>query len=129
MNLKLRSEGRQSILVGRAEFTHEDLADGNFVDALQLPSDAVILRGYLAIIDPFDGATTISLGTAATPDKYLGATAAGAAGITPLSGGINGDVVGDVTMAGVNPSAAMTQGKGVFLVEYIRRNRSFSTEG
>jgi len=129
MNLKTRSEGRQSPLIARAAFTAVDLPGTDFAPALQLPSDAVILRGYLAITTAFGAGTTVSVGTASNDDAYLGATVADATGVTALTGGITGAAVGDVTMMGLTASAAMADGKGVLVVEYIRTGRAQVTEG
>ena len=129
MTLKTRSEGRQSPLIARAAFTGADLPGIDFAPALQLPSDAVILRGHLAITTAFGAGTTISVGTEADDDAFLAATAADATGVTALTGGINGTAVGDVTMMGLTASAAMADGEGVLVVEYIRTGRAQVTEG
>ena len=129
MTLKTQSEGRQSPLIARAAFTAADLPGTDFAPALQLPSDAVILRGYLAITTAFGAGTTVSVGTAADDDAYLAATAADATGVTALTGGITGAVVADVTMMGLTASAAMADGEGALVVEYIRSSRAQVTEG
>lgn len=125
--LKVRSEGRQSILVGCAQFTYKDLGTTNFKEALQLPSDAIILRGYLAITSPFDTGT-FDVGTEVTPNKYLSAISSATVAITPLTG-ITGKTVGEVEKVGLTPSVAMTQGEGSLVLEYIRPTRAFVTEG
>lgn len=128
MSLKKRSEGRQSPIVARAEFTYGDLPGTAFVEALQIPADAVILRGSLAVINAFNATSTISVGIAGDTDTYLTATAADAAGVTPLTG-LTGACAEMIESIGITSSAAQSAGKGALVVEYIRTGRAHSTEG
>jgi len=126
--LKTRSEGRQSILVARASFTHADINGTDFIPALELPADAVILRASMAITTAFSGGT-ISVGTSGAPAGHLAATSAIATGITSMSLPIDGDLLGAVTEVGITSSAAQSAGEGALVYEYIRAGRSQVTQG
>lgn len=130
-SLKVRSEGIQSPIYRIARFTYADLATTDFVPAFDVPGDAIPVGGFLVIDSVFDAASTISVGVSTDTDTYLTATSAAAAAKTALNATwLNaGKTLGTRKEVGIAASAAMTQGSGYLVVEYVRANRSQGTEG
>ena len=128
MSITSRSQVRQSVLVARCPFTFADLPDTAFVPAIQLPADAVILRGYLAVTTAFDATSTIDVGIAGTATKYLAAGDVDGAAILPLTG-LTGASAGAIETIGLTSSEAQAAGAGALVVEYIRTGRVQATEG
>lgn len=132
MTLQQRSEGRQCTIVARADFDFNDLPSTAFVPALELPANAIILRGSLCVDAVFDTDATIAVGIATDADALLAATDVDALGITAISTAANllyGATPGAKKVYGLTASAAMSKGKGSLVLEYIREGRSEFTQG
>jgi len=131
LTLQQRSEGRQSPLVARADFAAADLPSTAFVGAIELPANAVILRGTLNCNKVFGAGETISVGVSGTPAKFLAATSVAALGMTALTvANIGyGEAAGAKQVVGLTASAALTLGEGSLIIEYIRKDRSQVTQG
>lgn len=130
-NLKTRGEGIQGSIFRHVKFTHEDFPTADAVLAFQVPGDAIPIGGFLAIESAFDALATISVGNGTIADLYLAATSATALAKTALDADwLNGGKpLGAKKTVYLKPSAAMTQGEGHLVLEYIRMNRNHSTEG
>lgn len=131
LTLQQRSEGRQAPLVARADFKASDLPSVAFVPAIELPADAVILRGTLNCNKVFGAGETIAVGVSGTPAALLAATSVAALGMTSLTAANLG--YGEATRAkrtiGLTASAALTLGEGSLIIEYIRKGRGQITQG
>ena len=131
-----KKSARQGVLVATADFTYADVTSGTYAAAVDLPLNAVVTGGYLAITTLFNSATTdqFSIGdkvgsAAATATTYAAqsadVTATGrAAAITPT-----GTKYTDVATVGVvwtGAGAAPSAGVGRLVVEYIIDGRACS---
>lgn len=131
MSLVMKNQGRQAADVAKVAFDYTDLPSTDFVPAVELPSDAIVLGVSLGVDTVFGAAETIAVGVEGAATTFLGATAADATGITRAPDANLGDnaPIGDTMVIGLTGSAAMTLGSGTLIVEYIRAFRETHTHG
>jgi len=130
--LQQKSEGRQCAIVARADFDFSDFDGTTFIPAIELPANAIILRGSLNVDVAFDATRTMAIGTATTADALLAATSVAAQGITAINTAaklLYGATPGERRVYGITPSGALTVGKGSLVIEYIREGRAEFTQG
>lgn len=130
MSLILNSDGRQSPLVARVYWEFGDIDGTNFTPIFELPADAVIISGALALINSTNVAN-ISIGDQVfADDSLLQAQAGATTGVFPFDGSdAGGREIGETKAYGISASVELTQGKGSVFVEYIRTGRAHSTQG
>jgi hypothetical protein len=98
-------------------------ADGIIADVIHLPPGSVVVGGDVTTDEAFTGAFSVTVGDALVPARYLGASARGGLGRTPLvpTGYKNVDGLPirlTATNAGVN-----TTGKMTVRVEFLTTGR------
>jgi hypothetical protein len=130
---------RQSPLVATCDFTFADLVSGAFAAMIDLPVNAIVIAGDLAITTLFNSATTdkFSIGdkvgsAAAVVDTFAvtsaDITATGrAAQIVPIGKKMTSP--GSVGIVWTGDGAAPAAGTGRLTVQYIVDGRSQVTEG
>ena len=128
-----KKHGHQDVLTCVAEIEVDaDLAAGTTA-LLELPADAIILRGSLNVSTAVTGMTTptaaFNLALAAGDEVLLAATSISAAGETAFTGNYDGAVIGEVADVEVviAGTGTATAGKVYAIVEYVRTERVTET--
>ena len=140
--LQVQSEGRQWPLVSVCRFTFADLDGTNFVPAIKLPPNHLLVGLQLGVDAEADDDATMDIGVATDPDSLLAAVPVGdyidddevteidGKGITAVSTaadlGYSAPRAGEVI--GVTPSAELTSGSFCLVVKYIVLGRGHTTE-
>lgn len=133
-----KKAGRQEVIVAAADFTFADLTSGSYDAAIDLPVNAVVVGGNLAITTIFNSATTdkFSIGdkegsASAVATTYAAQsadiTAAGIVAIVPT--GKKYASSGSVGVAWTGDGTAPTAGVGRLTVMYMVDGRSEFTQG
>ena len=124
-----KQHGHQDVLVCVAEIAIDDQLAAGTYPLLELPGDAIILRGSLNVSDAVTGMTTptaaFNLALAAGDQVLLAATAIDAAAETAFTGNYSGAVIGEVADVEVviAGTGTATAGKVHAVVEYTRTER------
>lgn len=130
--------GRQEVIAATADFTFSDVASGVYAPAVDLPLNAIVVGGHLAITTIFNSATDdkFSIG-----DQVQGAAAAAttyaaqsdditAAGAVPIvATGKKYDKPATVGVVWTGSGAAPTAGAGRLTVLYIVDGRAAFSQG
>ena len=133
-----KKSGRQEVIAATADFTFADVADDTYAAAVDLPLNAIVVGGHLAITTLFNSATDdkFSIGdkvgaAAATKDTYAALsadiTAVGAVPIVPT-----GKKYTEPSTVGVvwnGSGTAPTAGAGRLTVLYIVDGRAAFSQG
>lgn len=124
-----KKAGRQATSVAEVDFSFADFgASGTAEVAIDIPSGAIVLGGFIQVKTVFNSATSdaLDVGDVGTPARYKGAVNAQALGATALIPTglelVNG--TGDITIEWTGVGAAPTTGAGKLVVEYIQTNRA-----
>lgn len=119
------SKGRQGVIVASDDFDYSDLPSTAFVGLIEMPADAIILDVNFYVSSAFDAAKTISVGISTDNDKYLATIDTSAAGNDSATANVlQGAIIGGSgETIGLTASAAMTQGAGRLVVQYIRKSK------
>ena len=131
---------RQGSLLARAVFTVANLASGVFLPLINIPTNAIIVSGFLSIDTAFTSATSdgFSIGdqvgvAAATPAAYAASTTAIRAGnlATPIvaTGKLYTAPAQSIGVVWTATGTASTVGAGSLVVEYIIDGRQETTFG
>ena len=140
--LQVQSEGRQWPLLAVCRFTFADLDGTNFVPAIKLPPNHLLIGLQLGVDAEADDDATMDIGVATDPDSLLAAVPVGdyidddevteidGKGITAVSTaadlGYSAPRAGEVI--GVTPSAELTVGRFCLVAKYIVLGREHTTE-
>ena len=140
--LQVRSEGRQPPLFAVCRFTFADLDGTNFVPAIKLPPNHLLISLQLGVDAEADDDATMDVGVATDSDSLLAAVPVGdyldvdggteidGKGITAVSTaadlGYSAPRAGEVI--GVTPSAELTAGGFCLVAKYIVLGREHTTE-
>ena len=139
--LQVRSEGRQPPLFAVCRFTFADLDGTNFVPAIKLPPNRLLISLQLGVDAEADDDATLDVGVETDPDSLLAAVPVGdylddevteidGKGITAVSTaadlGYSAPRAGEVI--GVTPSAELTAGSFCLVAKYIVLGREHTTE-
>lgn len=123
-----KNSGRQYPLATRVAFALADFgASGVAEAAVVLPSNAIVVGGYLQIVTAFDSGTSdsIEIGITADTDEYLTATDAQAIAVTALVPSAYKHVASDpVVLELTSVGTAATVGDGYLYIEYIIEDRA-----
>lgn len=133
-----KKAARQAPLVATCDFTYADVTSAAYAAMVDLPVNAIVLSGNLAITTIFNSATTdkFSIGdkvgsAVATADTYAAQsadiTAAGIVAIVPT--GKKMTSAGSVGIVWTGDGAAPSAGVGRLTVTYMIDGRSEVTEG
>ncbi len=140
--LQVQSEGRQWPLLAVCRFTFADLDGTNFVPAIKLPPNHLLIGLQLGVDAEADDDATLDVGVETDPDSLLAAVPVGdyldvdevteidGKGITAVSTaadlGYSAPAAGQVI--GVTPSAELTAGSFCLIAKYIVFGRGHTTE-
>ncbi len=127
-----QDSNRQYPLTSVVDFTFADLTSGSAIDAIELPSDAIVLSGHVYISVAFDSATSdvILVGDTDTAAEYLSSTSIAATGLTPIvASGIKKVAGKSITVTWTGVGAAPSVGTGQLVITYARQGRSNENQG
>lgn len=129
--------GRQELITALVDFAFGDVSDDTYVPAIELPGDAIVVGGYLAITEAFNSATDDKFsigaqvfGESANKTTYAALSADMTTGIVPVVP--TGVVIPAVSTVGVvwnGSGAAPTAGKGRLVLTYAVRGRTAFSQG
>lgn len=126
------SSDRQYELSAVVDFTYADLTDATAVNAIELPSDAIITGGHMYISVAFNSLTsdTIAIGDTDSGAAYLAATSVAATGATEIApSGVKLAAGKYVTVTWDGTGTAPTAGTGQLVINYVRQGRSNENQG
>lgn len=127
-----KNSDRQYPLSAEVAFTYADVASGVFAPAIEVPPGAVVTGGVLVVDTPFNSVTsdTLTVGDAATGDRYAVGVNGAAAGGTALGAtGLEYAQTDNVGITWTGVGGAPTQGAGRLLVTYQRAGRANENQG
>ena len=130
--------GRQEVIAATADFKFSDVVSGVYAPAVELPGDAIVVGGHLAITEVFNSATDdkFSIGDQEGSDAAVKTTyaalsadiaAPGAVALVPT--GKKYAKTSTVGVAWTGTGAAPTAGAGRLTVLYIVDGRSAFSQG
>lgn len=133
-----KKPGRQEVIAATADFNYADLTSGAYASAVDLPGNAIVVGGHLAVTTIFNSATDdkFSIGdqvgsAAATANTYAAQSAdITAAGAVPIVA--TGKKYTEPSTVGVvwtGTGAAPTAGAGRLTVLYIVDGRAAFSQG
>lgn len=120
---------RQTPLVATVDINYTDIVSGVAAAAIDLPPDAVVTGGDVAVVTPFNSGTSdvLDVGDAGSGSRYLNDANIHAAGRTALVPTGYRHPGGALTVTLTAAGAAATAGKVRLTVEYIQLGRSSET--
>lgn len=124
--------GRQYVLAAIASFTYADFESGTYLGLVEMPADAVVVGGHIAVDTVFDSGTsdTFTVGDNTDDDEYASSVDGQAAGATALvPTGFQFSATGSVGVKWTGAGSAPTQGAGHLVVLYVREGRSNEVQG
>lgn len=133
-----KKSGRQEVIVASVDFTYADVTDDTYMAAIDLPVNAVVVGGYLAITTLFNSATDdkFSIGeqvgaAAAVKTTYAALsadiTAVGIVAIVPT--GVAFTSNGTVGVVWNGTGTAPSAGAGRLVVQYMVKERACFSQG
>lgn len=127
-----KNTGRQDVLVAHVTVTYDDLTSGSAAEAVDVPPDAIYLRGYVDVKTAWDSNTSdvLDVGDGDDDDRYTSSQIdISSTGITELDTVskqyAEKDTV-DLTWTGTG--TAPTQGELDLIFEYIVEDRAVETQ-
>lgn len=127
-----QDSGRQYPLAAVASFTYDDFTSGTYLPMVEVPSDAIVIGGFLVIDTVFDSGTTdtFTVGDSVDDDEYGSAIDGQAAALTAITPtGYKFTANGTVGLKLTSVGTAATQGAGRLVVQYVRDGRSNENQG
>lgn len=127
-----KNPARQAPLVAFVDINAADLTSGTDVAAIDLPGNAVVLAGSVAVLTPFNSGTSdvLDVGDAGIQNRYLNDAnihTSGSIALVPTGTATTG--AGAITVRWTGGGAAPTAGKVRLAVTYIVLGREQSTQG
>ena len=129
-----KNSGRQWPQVARVEFTYDEagtavVASPNILEVMNVPTGAIILRGYINVTTAWVGPTaaTVDIGDGGDPDRYTGSPVSLlATGLTAFDAGLGYQYTAadTIDIDYVQTVAVSTAGAAEIVVEYIIEDKA-----
>ncbi len=129
--------GRQELITATVDFAFSDVLDDTYAPAIELPGNAIVVGGYLAITEAFNSATTDQFsigaqvfGEVANKTAYSGLSADFTTGVIPVvPTGADIPAVSTVGVVWNGAGAAPTAGAGRLVLTYAVKGRTCFSQG
>lgn len=127
-----KDTGRQDVLVAHVTVTYDDLTSGSIAEAIDVPPDAIYLRGHVDVKTAFNSGTSdvLDVGDGDDADRYTASqidiSATGRTDLDVVSKQYAEKDTVDVTWTAVG--AAATAGELDIVYEYIIETRAVETQ-
>lgn len=127
-----KDTGRQDVLVAHVTVTYDDLTSGSIAEAIDVPPDAIYLRGHVDVKTAWDSNTSdvLDVGDGDDDDRYTSSqidiSSTGRTDLDVVSQQYTEKDTIDVTWTGTG--TAPTQGEFDLVYEYIVETRAVETQ-
>lgn len=128
-----KNAARQELVVAHVDISYADLVSGTAANAIDLPTNAVVVGGDVVVTTAFNSGTSdvITVGDVTTANRYLGSTSIASAARTALvpTGFVSTTTQPSVRVTWTAVGTAATAGALRLTVTYYVKGRAAFSQG